>query len=275
MDTYYAEFTSSVKTKLDEMTPLQDCILPLKEKAANAFGTIAESTVKAKAQLKNSPRAVSVCICCASFGVMASGLFGLITSIVFLRLFNVIIYVYQLGFAAVCVIVEVARYYDVCSIRAVIHNQAAFLELILGRGLLQILTCGLAMTADWTVGEAVLALLLGLCGLVGIIWGVRAVLKVNNLFEELSKELHQEGGESAKNGLLLVQKRFAALDLNGDGRLSKKELEIGCKAFGIDIQPHELDLVMKQLSNNRDGYIDLQDFQEWWFSKKDFTSYII
>jgi Ca2+-binding EF-hand superfamily protein len=53
---------------------------------------------------------------------------------------------------------------------------------------------------------------------------------------------------------------FSKLDKDGDGRLSKQELEAGLVALGLPTSKRVLERFWKTADVNRNGYIELQEF---------------
>lgn len=248
--------------------------IALKDKATESLKTIAQKAVIAKNSMKKSPWILSLIILVSSFGVIAAGVFGLVTYLVRLHFILVVIKVYQIFFGILSLVVETSRYYNLFNIKVILHRWAPVLELTIGRGMLYILTSGLALASDWTIGEALPGILLALCGIFNIVWGIKAAIKVKRLFEKLRTEIREESGDDG-TCILLIQKKFAALDLNGDGRLSKEELDIGCKTLNIDLAEGELDTIFNLLDPKNKGYIGIDEFEHYWYGSKDLTAFIV
>lgn len=55
-------------------------------------------------------------------------------------------------------------------------------------------------------------------------------------------------------------KTFKALDLNGDGKLTREELMHGYNQKNIEFAPNDMELMLAQLDNNQSGAIDYTEF---------------
>lgn len=250
----------------------------VKEKAAASAKVLASQAVKAKSRLKESPWILSVMIVGSSFGVIASGVFGLVTHLLTFRPIMTVLKVYQVLFAALCIVIESSRHYNIMNSQALLHRYAPVLELTIGRGLCNILTAGLSLSSDWTIGEAIPGFILGFCGIFSLAIGIHNVIKVQRLFRKLKTDFGQaleKNGESAEKGILLIQQRFSALDVSGDGKLSKEDLQVGCKMLNIELTDGDLDAVFTLLDPKHRGYIELDDFESWWYQEKGIQSFIV
>ncbi|XP_064459625.1 calmodulin-A-like [Ornithodoros turicata] len=57
-----------------------------------------------------------------------------------------------------------------------------------------------------------------------------------------------------------IQRAFSLFDRNGDGVISKNELEIVLRALGERPTPVEMVRIVRQIDRNRNGSIDFQEF---------------
>uniref|UniRef100_A0ACD5XI81 Uncharacterized protein n=1 Tax=Avena sativa TaxID=4498 RepID=A0ACD5XI81_AVESA len=57
-----------------------------------------------------------------------------------------------------------------------------------------------------------------------------------------------------------LRKVFQMFDKNGDGQITKKELDESLKNLGIYIPDDELDATMGKIDTNGDGCVDVQEF---------------
>ncbi|TYI93404.1 hypothetical protein E1A91_D02G133900v1 [Gossypium mustelinum] len=58
------------------------------------------------------------------------------------------------------------------------------------------------------------------------------------------------------------KKVFQMFDKNGDGRISKEELNDSLKKLGIFIPDDELTQMIKKIDVNGDNYVDIEEFRE-------------
>ncbi|MBA0682104.1 hypothetical protein Goari_023850 [Gossypium aridum] len=58
------------------------------------------------------------------------------------------------------------------------------------------------------------------------------------------------------------KKVFQMFDKNGDGRISKEELNESLKKLGIFIPDDELTQMIKKIDVNGDNYVDIEEFRE-------------
>lgn len=68
---------------------------------------------------------------------------------------------------------------------------------------------------------------------------------------------HDSHGEAAHGRKMMgLLEKFDRFDYNGDGSLTRKEIELGIKeASVVQIEPAELDAMMKHYDVNKDGRI--------------------
>lgn len=58
-----------------------------------------------------------------------------------------------------------------------------------------------------------------------------------------------------------VEQMFLKFDKSGDGQLCDKDLVDGLRAYGIEMTDYELMLFLREVDQNRDGYICMEDFE--------------
>lgn len=243
----------------------------VKRKADDAWIKLTRGLTHTRRRMKESPWILSLIIGIASLAVVWAGLFDIVSYVFRLRPIKTVIKVYQVIFGLVCLIVEAARYFAFFNVRTFIHRWLPFMELSFGRGFLQALTAGLAIGDEWLAPQTLFALALGAAGVFNIVWGVSCFLKLQSIFTQLKKEMAEttaagEGGPQMN--LLLIQRKFAALDLNGDGRLSREELAAGCRSLNIPMEDEDIDTIFSLLDPKGKGYIDITDFEAWWYAQK-------
>ncbi|KAL1361878.1 hypothetical protein HN51_010191 [Arachis hypogaea] len=66
-----------------------------------------------------------------------------------------------------------------------------------------------------------------------------------------------------------LQRVFQMFDRNGDGRISKKELNDSLEKLGIYIPDKELDQMIEKIDVNGDGWVDMEEFGELYMSIMD------
>jgi calcium-binding protein CML len=58
-----------------------------------------------------------------------------------------------------------------------------------------------------------------------------------------------------------AEKIFKNFDKDGDGRISKKELEEGFSTSVMGYSPYELDQIMKAMDGDKDGFININEWR--------------
>lgn len=66
--------------------------------------------------------------------------------------------------------------------------------------------------------------------------------------------------DTARVGLNGLQRCLSLLDTSGDKRLSKDELQVGLRKFGVDVTFHELDYLFTHFDADRSGCISVDEF---------------
>lgn len=256
--------------------------------AMDSLKGAADSVVRTKERMRKSPWILSIIVCVAAFGILWAGLFRIVMHLLLFRPVAAVLKVYQVLFAVVCLMIELARYATVFGIRSGLRRWAPILELNIGRGCMQILTGGLAIEPDVGMIEWVPGMVLAVAGIFNCVWGIRCALRLRCLMDSFEKEMnqsvHQQGDKeklssasannadgplSAADTLRCLRIKFKALDINGDGFLTKDELASGCKALNLDLDETEIDDMFRVLDPKGKGHIDVTDFEAWWYREKD------
>ena len=58
-----------------------------------------------------------------------------------------------------------------------------------------------------------------------------------------------------------AEKIFKNFDKDGDGRISKKELEEGFSTSSKGYSPYELDQIMRAMDGDKDGFININEWR--------------
>ena len=61
-----------------------------------------------------------------------------------------------------------------------------------------------------------------------------------------------------------VEDIFRHFDKDGSGSIDVRELNELMEALGADIPQNELDVALKALDADGNGFIDLAEFKAWW-----------
>jgi Ca2+-binding EF-hand superfamily protein len=61
-----------------------------------------------------------------------------------------------------------------------------------------------------------------------------------------------------------VEDIFRHFDKDGSGAIDVRELNELMEALGADIPQNELDVALKALDADGNGFIDLAEFKAWW-----------
>lgn len=61
-----------------------------------------------------------------------------------------------------------------------------------------------------------------------------------------------------------VEDIFRHFDKDGSGAIDVRELNDLMEALGADIPQNELDVALKALDADGNGFIDLAEFKAWW-----------
>lgn len=64
-----------------------------------------------------------------------------------------------------------------------------------------------------------------------------------------------------------LKEAFAVFDINGDGRVSKEEIQTVVESFGGKMTKEEIDSMLKEADENSDGYIDYEEFVRIWMGE--------
>jgi len=63
-----------------------------------------------------------------------------------------------------------------------------------------------------------------------------------------------------------VKPAFQKFDADGSGAIDKKELQTLSKTLGFPLTDEQTDVALKDLDLNKDGVIDFNEFQRWYFT---------
>lgn len=253
--------------------------------AAESLRYVADRVIRTKETMRKSPWIVSIIVCVASLGLVWAGVFGVFSNVIRFQPFVAVLKVYQVFFSLLCFLVEVSRYVTAYGIRSTLRRWAPIFELNIGRGCLQLLTGGLGLGYCLGMIEWVPGLALGMTGVINCVWGIQCALRLRALMRSFEKELQRQSGEPGPGGesdggsvgnnhsspldtLRYLRVKFKALDINGDGRLSREELAVGCKSLDLTLDEAEVDAIFRALDPRSKGYIDVTDLEEWWYREK-------
>ncbi|KAF5747464.1 putative calcium-binding protein CML23 [Tripterygium wilfordii] len=63
-----------------------------------------------------------------------------------------------------------------------------------------------------------------------------------------------------------IEKIFDKFDKNGDGKISSGELVDVLRALGSETSVEEVEVVMREIDKDGDGFIDIREFTEFYYS---------
>jgi len=117
------------------------------------------------------------------------------------------------------------------------------------------ITAEQALNAEWVKDHAPRAndVAIG-SGLVDNLRGFRSQNKLKKA------ALHVIAGQMTDSQIKDLRETFIAMDVNGDGLLTAKELEEGMQKAGLEKVPPELDAILKDVDSNGSGTIDYTEF---------------
>jgi hypothetical protein len=251
--------------------------------ATESFKRFKEKGIKIKNNMRNSPWILSLCVSLASFGVMWGGFFSALAYMFSFRFITAIIKLYQVLFAMVCLSLECSRYIPGFQFNSTLHQLAPIVRLNIGRGCLQLITGILAMDHHPGIVEWLPGVILTTSGLINLVLGIRCALQMRKLMLLYQTSVNDEGeteGEfrnvfrdsklqqSPEIVFRELHTKFKELDTDGDGKLSREELAASCKALNFNIDDAKLTMIFQILDSGSKGYIDLADFEAWWYREK-------
>eukprot|EP00923_Selenidium_pygospionis_P046976 GHVN01081067.1.p2 GENE.GHVN01081067.1~~GHVN01081067.1.p2 ORF type:complete len:105 (-),score=22.12 GHVN01081067.1:682-996(-) len=75
-----------------------------------------------------------------------------------------------------------------------------------------------------------------------------------------------QGVNDPQMQIKLMHKKFEALDMNGNGQLTRDELIFAAEEVKLPMTRWEVDAAFDTLADYKD-YLDLDDFARWWFRR--------
>lgn len=254
----------------------------MKRVAESAWTKLTHSFVATQTSMKKSPFLLSIVIGVSSLGVLWSGIFDAFSLLIRVHPVSVVVRLYQIMFALLCLTTEITRHAPLLGVRSFLHKWLPFLELAIGRGLFQILTAGLGIVFDNFDVRSIPAIVLALCGGFNLYWGISCSRKLNEIFRKLSEESNDVNESKdlldaivgakqrapTASTLSLIHQKFALLDANHDGKLSRDEMKAGCQSLNIILDEAEIEMIFHLLDPKGKGHIDVTDFEEWWLQQK-------
>lgn len=81
-----------------------------------------------------------------------------------------------------------------------------------------------------------------------------------SLYERKLNECLKQEPNLREEQVKLIMQSFSALDENGDGKISKRELSRAYKLVGFNPTKAHIDSVVQEHDANADGYIDFEEY---------------
>eukprot|EP00923_Selenidium_pygospionis_P037964 GHVN01066411.1.p1 GENE.GHVN01066411.1~~GHVN01066411.1.p1 ORF type:complete len:342 (-),score=45.77 GHVN01066411.1:155-1180(-) len=194
----------------------------------------------------------------------AHGALGVLGSAITLSPIHVLHGIMTTLLGLVIIAAEVARMTAKHGLRRFVRNWARFLEKCFGRGVVQILAATFPLCDNESRGFVVGGTMM-FVGSINMLYGWRAGKKLQDCMAELQDGL--DGLNNPARELKMMQNKFKALDLNGDGHLTRMELEYAVQELNLPMSKWEMDAAFGTLSEDKE-YLNLDDFARWWFGKK-------
>ncbi|KAF8820060.1 EF hand domain-containing protein [Cardiosporidium cionae] len=176
---------------------------------------------------------------------------------------------------------EIARVSTRFNIRAILHFYFGFAEFCVGLGTIQLFVASLVLSDTmldlFALFKLIPAVVLLICGICNIIWGVYAAYKLNLFLKKLKDDSIEEGISAAipsftektiPEKLDLLDRKFEALNKRGDGQLTKDDLREGISELNLAIDEVELNIIFETIDVDKNGYISKQEFETWWMTEK-------
>lgn len=240
----------------------------LKSTGGKSFQTVMSQAIKVKNSMRSSPWLLSTVVGFSCLSIVSQGVFAAIGNFFTIQPVHLVLNAYQIMFGLTSLTLEMSRHMDLFGCRSMLRKWMPFLDINVGRGIFHLLTAVLAAASGERLTEMLPGIFLGIVAILEIVWGVRCALKIRQLMEKLGRD-EETSEKSLTASLRVLQTKFAALDLNGDGKLSKEELEIGCRSVGLELKPGELGMIFGILDPKGKGWIALDDLEVWWVGNKE------
>eukprot|EP00923_Selenidium_pygospionis_P046972 GHVN01081062.1.p2 GENE.GHVN01081062.1~~GHVN01081062.1.p2 ORF type:complete len:180 (-),score=29.35 GHVN01081062.1:833-1372(-) len=148
-------------------------------------------------------------------------------------------------------------------VRAFVRQWFRFLEKCFGRGVVQLIAATFPL-CDGEVPGAVLGIMMFCVGGMNMLYGWRAGKTLNKCMAQLQGET--QGVNDPQMQIKLMHKKFEALDMNGNGQLTRDELIFAAEEVKLPMTRWEVDAAFDTLAGYKD-YLDLDDFARWWFRR--------
>lgn len=156
-------------------------------------------------------------------------------------------------------------------VRSMIHFYIHFIEFTTGRGIIQMFVASLCVTSKDLLNlfKFLPGLVLLLCGVLNVIWGLYAACKLNTMMAKLREYDGEEfDSKTMAEKLDLLDRKFELLNKRGDGLLTIDDLREGIKEMNLMINEMELKTMFEALDKNRDGFVSKEEFETWWLQEK-------
>eukprot|EP00070_Physeter_catodon_P015662 XP_023973806.1 uncharacterized protein LOC112063131 [Physeter catodon] len=220
---------------------------------------------------KRGPRVLTFVSVVSCFVLIPALAFDIITLALTLSPLDVLADIYAIVGCVLVLLAEYARISSGFGIRSVLHFYFQFIEFTAGRGVAQMYIASLCVSLKDLLNlfKFVPGLFLLLCGVLNVMWGLYAAVKLNSMMAKL-KEYDDENFESKTmvQKLDLLDRKFELLDKRGDGLLTIEDLSEGIKEMNLLLTVTELRAVFDALDTDHDGVVTKDDFEAWWLREK-------
>ncbi|KAL8428036.1 hypothetical protein Efla_006942 [Eimeria flavescens] len=165
---------------------------------------------------------------------------------------------------------EFSRQSNRFGIRSMLHYYIRFVEFSAGRGMVQMFVASLCVSLRnlMNLFKFLPGVVLLICGIVNIVWGMYAACKLNAMLARLRDAEGDLNGKTLREQLDLIERKFEAMDKRSDGLLSKEDLREAVAELNLLMNELELEAVFEYLDKDSDGFISKDEFESWWLANK-------
>lgn len=231
---------------------------------------IANQYTRLKQDARKGPRIISWASIIACLFLVPGIFLDIVTLALTLSPVEVLSGIYALLGTVLILAAEFARRSNRYGVRSMLHYYLRFVEFSAGLGTIQMFVASVCVGLRNLTNllKFVPGIILLLCGIVNIVWGMYAACKLTAMMSRLRDSEGDINAKTMTEKLDLIERKFEALDKRGDRILTAEDLRESLGELNMMMNEDELLAVFRELDKDERGYLSKDKFEAWWLAHK-------